>query len=187
MKRLFVALAAVALLSFMVTSAASIPGVIPYFTLDKLDYNPGDSGSISIIIRNLSDNPIQLKNVTVVFERWMKYTIDGWDEAGNWTIDLSDMTPISANSSIALDDIRFTVPSDARAVSTDADITIQTNQGPIYQELDINVRSPSELVLVRSLENIVTLLTLGALLAIIGAVIIAAAIFLTGRRPAPIA
>lgn len=182
MKRLFVAVTVIALLSLFASSAAA--QVTTYFTLDKLQYNPGDKGTISIIIRNLSDDPIQLKNVSLVFDNWMKYTLDGWDEAGNWTIDLTDMAAISANTSIALDDISFTVPTDARAVSTEVDITINTNQGPISRELNIYVRSPGELTMVRSLENIVTLLTLGALLAIIGAVIIAAAIFLTGRRPA---
>ena len=184
MKKLFVALLAMALLSLALAPSVFAGAVVAYVSLDKVQYTPGEKGTISIILRNVGEDPIEVKNVSIMFDNWMMYTLDGWDEAGNMTIDYSDLDPIGSNKTIELEDISFTVPTDGRATSTSVDVRIYTNEpAPMHYEEYISVVNPEVLSLQRSMDNIVTLLTLVAILAIISAIIIAVAIFLSGRKP----
>ena len=184
MRKLFVTLMATAILSLMLVYPVAANGVDVYVGFSKRQYAPGEQGSFSITIRNTGDNPIEVKNVSVVFESWMMYTVDGWDELGNQTIDYSDLAPIGSNKTAPLDDVSFTVPTDGRAMSTDVYIRIYTDKQVLTEYEHVDVVEPEVLNLQRSLDNIVTLLTLVAILAIISAIIIAAAVFLSGRRPA---
>jgi hypothetical protein len=172
------------MLSLTLASSVRANGVEAYVNFDKVEYRPGEQGTISITIRNNSGDPIEVKNVSVVFSNWMMYTVDGWDELGNKTIDYSDLDPIGSNKTVALDAVSFTVPSDGRAVSTHVDILVYTNKPvPIQYDAYVTVVDPSTLGLLRAMDNIVTLLTIVAILAIISAIVIAAAVFLSGRRP----
>jgi hypothetical protein len=184
MRKLFVTLIATAILSLMLVYPVAANGINVYINLDKRQYASGEQGTVSITIRNTSESPIEVKNVSIVFDSWMMYTVDGWDALGNKTIDYSDLAPIGSNKTVALQDVSFTVPTDGRAVSTDVYIRIYTDKQVLTQYAHIDVVEPEVLNLQRSLDNIVTLLTLVAILAIISAVIIAAAVFLSGRRPA---
>ncbi len=184
MKKLFVALVAVALLFLMFSPSALAGDYNAYVSLDKVQYTPGEQGKISILIRNIGEDPMEIKNVSIVFDNWMMYTVDGWDESGNKTIDYSDLDPIGSNKTVALQDVSFAVPTDGRATSTSVDIWIYTNEpAPKHYEDYISVVNPEVLNLQRTMDNIVTLLTLVAILAIVSAIIVAAAIFLSGRRP----
>ncbi|MGB9135407.1 MAG: hypothetical protein WCC63_07510 [Candidatus Bathyarchaeia archaeon] len=184
MKKLFVALVAVALLSLMFSPSALAGDYYAYVSIDKVQYTPGEQGKISILIRNIGEDPMEIKNVSIVFDNWMMYTVDGWDESGNKTIDYSDLDPIGSNKTVALQDVSFAVPTDGRATSTSVDIWIYTNEpAPKHYEDYISVVNPEVLNLQRTMDNIVTLLTLVAILAIVSAIIVAAAIFLSGRRP----
>jgi len=174
--------------SIVLAPSVGANSVNAYSKLDKVQYAPGEQGTISITLRNLAlDEPIELYNVTVIFEYWMLYTIDGWDEIGNWTIDYSDLDPIGSEKSIELDDIQFTVPTDGRAAdtlgSTPVDMYLHTSKGVLHEEQRINVISPSTHSLQGAMDNVVLLLSVGAILAIVSAIIIAAAVFLSGRRP----
>jgi len=112
------------------------------------------------------------------------YTVDGWDEQGNWTIVYSEPITVGSNKTVALDDVSFTVPTDGRATSSDVHIWIFTNKpNPLHEQDYIMVADPYTQSLLRSMDNIVVLLTVVAILAIISAIIIAAAVFLSGRRP----
>jgi hypothetical protein len=113
----------------------------------------------------------------------MLYTADGWDELGNRTIVYSDVI-VPTNQSMILDDISFTVPTDGRARSTPVQLWIYTNKPyPITRAEGITVVSPTQQHLMRTMDNIVVLLTVAAILAILGAIIIASAVFLSARRP----
>lgn len=186
MRKLFVTLIATAILSLMLAYPVAANGTEVLINLDKRQYAPGEQGTFSITVRNTSENPIEVKNVSIVFGSWMMYTVDGWDELGNQTIDYSDLAPIGSNKTVALEDVSFTVPTDGRATSTYVYVKVYTDkqmltpQTPSY----VDVVEPEALNTQRSLDNIVTLLTLVAILAIISAIIIAAAVFLSGRRPA---
>jgi hypothetical protein len=184
MRKLFVTLIATAILSLMLVYPVAANGIDVYINLDKRQYAPGEQGTISITIRNTSESPIEVKNVSIVFSNWMMYTVKGWDALGNKTIDYSDLAPIGSNKTVALQDVSFTVPTDGRAVSTDVYIRIYTDKQVLTQSTHIDVVEPEVLNLQRSLDNMVTLLTLLSILAIISAIIVAAAVFLSGRRPA---
>jgi len=184
MRKLFVTLVVMALLSLMLAYPVAANGIEVYVNLDKRQYASGEQGTLSITIRNTSENPIELKNVSIEFDSWMMYTVDGWDELGNKTIDYSDLDPIGSNKTVALEDVSFTVPTDGRATSTHFDVWVYSNTQTLHYSDYINVVDLSTQSLLRALDNIVTLLTLVAILAIISAIIIAAAVFLSGRRPA---
>jgi hypothetical protein len=184
MRKLFVTLIATAVLSLMLVYPVAANGVDVYIDFDKRQYAPGEQGTFSFTVRNTGEDPIEIKNVSIVFDTWMMYTADGWDELGNKTIDYSDLDPIGSNKTVALQDVSFTVPTDGRAASTDVYIRIYTNKQVLTKYAHIDVVEPEVLNLQRSLDNIVTLLTLVAILAIISAIIVAAAVFLSGRRPA---
>jgi hypothetical protein len=184
MRKLFVTLMAAAILSLVLVYPVVANGVDVYINFNKTEYAPGEQGTFSIVMRNTGDSPIEVKNVSVTFDSWMMYTVDGWDKLGNMTIDYSDLAPIGSNKTSALDDVSFTVPTDGRATSTDVYIRIYTDKQVLTQHEYVNVVAPEVVNLQRSLDNIVTLLTLVAILAIISAIIIAAAVFLSGRRPA---
>jgi len=173
--------------TIMLAPSVVANGVYAYSKLDKVQYAPGEQGTISITLRNTGDEPIELYNVTVIFTDWMLYTIDGWDEIGNWTIDYRDLDPIGSDKTIELDDIQFTVPTDGRAASTwgstPVHMYLHTTKGILHEQQYINVISPSTYNLQKAMDNVVLLLSVGAILAIISAIIIAAAVFLSGRRP----
>lgn len=155
-----------------------------YMGLDKVQYEPGGQGTISITIRNTSVDPIEVKNVSIQFTGWMMYTADGWDELGNWTVVYSTPITVGSNKTVALDSISFTVPNDGRAESTYVNILIYTNKAsPLYKQEYVRVIDPYTQSYLRALDNIVMLLTVVAILAIVSAIIIAAAVFLSGRKP----
>ena len=186
MRKLFVTLIATAVLFLVLVYPVAANGTEVLVNLDKRQYAPGEQGSFSLTIRNTSENPIEVKNVTIMFANWMMYTVDGWDELGNQTIDYTDLAPIGSNKTVALEDVSFTVPTDGRAMSTSVYVQVYTDKQVLTPHTTpyITVTEPQVLNLQRSLDNIVTLLTLVAILAIISAIIVAAAVFLSGRRPA---
>jgi len=168
----------------IVIGSVGANGVTVHVNLDKVQYESGGQGKISITIRNTSDDPIEVKNVSIQFASWMMYTVDGWDELGNWTVVYSEPITVGSNKTVALEDISFTVPTDGRATSTYVYLWIYTNKpSPLYQWETVSVIDPFDQSRLRALDNIVMLLTVVAILAIISAIIIAAAVFLSGRRP----
>lgn len=184
MKRIALVLIAVTMLSLALGSSVRADDVEAYVNFDKAEYRPGEQGTISITIRNAGTSPIEVKNVTIAFAKWMTYTEDGWDELGNKTISYSSPLIIGSNTTDALDAISFTVPTDGRAVSTRVDILVYTNRpAPIGYSATVTVVDPSTLSLLRAMDNMVTILALVAVSAIIAAVIIAAVVFLSARRP----
>lgn len=191
MKKIVVILMALAMFSML--SMSSVEGqrdkVEVWVSLDKTPYEPGDQGEIHVTIRNTGEDPIEIRNMTIQFTSWMFYTEDGWDSLGNQTIVLDPVVIVSSDAAVALDEIAFTVPSDARGISTLVDLSIYTNQGEVPEwairgwNSRIEVISAYDLRSLRAMDNIVTLLTVVAVLAIVSAIIIASAVFLSGRRP----
>jgi len=189
LRKLVTILFTLAMLAVVLVPSVKAQGIEAWVSLDKMAYEPGQQGTISITIRNTGDDPIEVKNITIEFNDWMLYTEDGWDPLGNMTVVYSPAIIITSNSSVALDAITFTVPNDARGHSTSADLSIYTNKGRLssYYIMGwndwISVIDSSQLRYLRALDNIVLLLTVVAILAIVSAIIVAAAVFLSGRRP----
>jgi len=171
----------------ILVQSVSANGIDVFVNKDKVEYGPGDNGAISIIIRNTSEDPIEIRNVSIQFTNWMMYTVDGWDEVGNRTIVYSDVIFLASNQSVALEDISFTVPTDGRAQSTNVELWVYTNKpSPLHPRPRaeyIDVVSSYQQNILRSMDNIVLLLTVAAILAILSAIIIASAVFLSARRP----
>lgn len=185
MRRKIIVLLVFATLSLVLMPLVYANGIHVYVNKDKYEYAPGETGTISVVLRNTGNDPIEVHNVSIQFTAWMMYTVDGWDELGNDTIVYDEAIVVGGNKTVALEDISFTVPSDGRAVSTNVELWIYSNlPGPLqpYAE-QINVVPSSQRSILRALDNIVVLLTVAAILAILGAMIIAAAVFLSARRP----
>lgn len=177
---------ALAMLSIML--APSVGASSYYVYVNQKIYNPGERGTIHVVIDNSGDEPIELKNVTIMFTSWLRLTEDGWDKKGNFSIVFDEPILIPSNTTHALDPIEFTVPDDSRAVTSSVHVGLGTSKA-IYWEwhtvssATVYLAAPEDQILLRDLDNIAMLLTVVAVLAIIGAIIIAAAIFLSGRRP----
>ncbi|MCW4051738.1 MAG: hypothetical protein NWE78_00840 [Candidatus Bathyarchaeota archaeon] len=187
MKRKIIVLLVFATLSLVLMPLVYGNGIQVYVSKDKYEYAPGEKGTISIVLRNTGRDPIEVYNLTIEFTAWMKYTADGWDELGNDTIVYDEAIVVSSNKTVALEDISFTVPTDGRATDTNVELWIYTNlQQPLhpypYAE-QINVVPSYQRSILRAMDNIVVLLTVAAILAILSAIIIAAAVFLSARRP----
>jgi len=192
LRKYALAIFAVAILSAILVKHVDANGIDVYINLNKVEYEPGEQGTIYVSIRNTSEDPIEVKKIYVEFSNWMLYTEEGWDELGNMTIVYSPPIQIpSENGTVDLDPISFTVPTDGRATSTSARIFAQTNEGLVqgYTGFGTAARVPivsviesSNRSLLRAVDNIVVLMTVVAILAIVGSIIIAAAVFLSGRR-----
>jgi len=192
LRKYALAIFAVAILSAILVKHVDANGIDVYINLNKVEYEPGEQGTIYVSIRNTSEDPIEVKKIYVEFSSWMLYTEEGWDELGNMTIVYSPPIQIpSENGTVDLDPISFTVPTDGRATSTSARIFAQTNEGLVqgYTGFGTAARVPivsviesSNRSLLRAVDNIVVLMTVVAILAIVGSIIIAAAVFLSGRR-----
>ena len=187
MKKLFTVFLVFAALSMILVPLANANGVEVFVHKDKVEYGPGDQGTLSIVIRNTSEDPIEIRNISIQFTNWMMYTADGWDELGNRTIVYDPFIIVHTNQSMVLDVIGFTVPTDGRAQSTPVELWIYTNKdypiNPWPQAEYIQVVSPTQQHLLRSMDNIVLLLTVASILAILSAIIIASAVFLSARKP----
>jgi len=189
LKKLVIILLALAMFSMVSVPSVRAQDIEGWVSVDKNTYEPGEQGAIYITIRNTGDDPIEVKNVTIEFTDWMIYTEDGWDPLGNKTIVYDPVIIVSSETAVALDEITFTIPNDARGHSTSVDLSIYTNKGKLHTYAikgwnnQIQVMDAYSLRYLKAMDNIVTLLTVVSILAIISAIIIAAAIFLSGRRP----
>jgi len=186
LKKLVVIVLALAILSIVLTPSVGASSYNVY--VDKRIYNPGERGTIYIVIDNDADEPIEIKNVTIMFSNWLRLTEDGWDEKGNFSIVFDESIAVLSNTTHALDPIEFTVPDDSRAVTSSVYIGLGTSKAISWDwhtvsSATVYLAQPENQILIRDLDNIVMLLTVVAILAIIGAIIIAAAVFLSGRRP----
>lgn len=187
LRRKISVLLVLATLSLVVMPLVYANGLQVYVNKDKYEYMPGEKGTISIVLRNTGRDPVEVYNLTIQFTAWMMYTVDGWDELGNDTIVYDEAITVGSNKTVALEDISFTVPTDERAVDTNVEVWIYTNlPAPLhpqpYAEY-ISVVPSYQRSILRAMDNIVVLLTVAAILAILSALIIAAAIFLSARRP----
>jgi len=146
---------------------------------DKHEYSPGQTGKLYIAYNNIGEDPVTIRNITVVFEEWWAYINDAW--VGNLTYEPSEDEKTIAEHSIRVFQISFTVPSDGRARETKAEIKVYTN----LPHPDAPSEKPKISVFETPvyMEQIITLFTIQVVLLIVCTIIIAATIFLSARRP----
>jgi hypothetical protein len=150
------------------------PAVLTIWT-DRTKYGPGEKGTLYIAYFNDLSAAVEIKNITLTYVSWNAYINNAW--VGNETRKLTGVSLVS-NDKRVFSDITFTVPSDGRAVTTRVDVEIWTDHGLKSAYTYISVPDTP-----RSLEQIVTLLTVLVVLVIVCSIIIAAAVFLSARRP----
>jgi hypothetical protein len=177
-------------LSSPLTYAAPPATVNIYAWTDKAIYEPGESGNLTIVIRNdRMDVDLILYNITIEYP-WFAYTGKEWD--GNDTIIVNDQLMKGEVKTFVR---KFTVPSNGRVTNCmlqpkEIKITAYVNEYPYHYSPEegkkpiIYVRSmPLYSVSVIDWDKAITLFTIQAVLLIVCTIIIAAVIFLSTRRP----
>lgn len=160
-----------------------------YAWTDKTYYNPGESGKLTVVIRNdRTDHDLILYNVTVVFP-WFVYTGEKWE--GNNTVILSPPVTLQKNGGVSKHVIDFTVPSDGRALfsayypQAEIYIEVAVDKDPYRygKNVPIYIKSAPLYMSLEDADKLITLFTVQVILVIVCTIIIAAAIFLSIRRP----
>lgn len=144
---------------------------------NKVDYSPGESGTLYIRFYNHYGGAITVEKVYIAFTAWQAYIKDKWE--GNLTINTNQAV---ADKAVFTNETRFTVPNDGRAVNTPVMIIIETKErGTIISRSEACIISVPATP--PSMNTIVTLLTVLLLLVVVCAVGVSMAIFLSARRP----
>lgn len=158
-----------------------------YAWTDKIYYEPGESGKLTIVIRNDgTDFDLILYNITIRYP-WFAYTGEKWE--GNDTINLSPLPTLEKNGGSKALAAEFTVPMDGRVTSlygpSSILITAYVDKLPYCYNGSaiIYVKSTPFFISIENLDKLITLLTVQIVLLIVCTVIIAAVIFLSPRKP----
>jgi hypothetical protein len=176
----------IAALAILVLSPAThaSTNISVYGYTDKTNYNPGDTVTVTVFIYEAGTDTINLINVTVVYP-W--YSII-W--GGNQTISAHNYA-ISTGGSWNFT-ATFTIPTDGRASIGSGSTTISyyykvgstVSQGSATPDsLDLHINSVPFYMSLANMGTLITVIMVQAVLLIISALIIAAAVFLSKRRP----
>lgn len=141
---------------------------------DKAEYGPGETGTLYIRFYNYGDSALTIKNITVVYESWQAYRNNQWE--GNQTIIVNQAV---ISKGVYANETKFTVPTDGRAATTSVSVTFEmypSGSTHVHYTIDV-VQTP------KYMDQIVMILTVQAVLLIVCTAIIAAALFLSARRP----
>ncbi len=178
-KILALSLLCISAILFAPLAQAGGPSEIVTAWTDKHEYSPGQTGKLYIAYNNIKEDPVTIRNITVVFSEWWAYVNDAW--VGNLTYKPSEDEKTIAEHTTRVFEISFTVPSDGRARWTEAEIEVYTNL-PYSDEPS---RNPQISVFETPvyMDQIITLFTIQVVLLIVCTIIIAATIFLSARRP----
>ena len=155
-------------------NAAAVVRIYGY--VDKAQYQSGDEGKLKIWIVNEGDEDLILQNISVTYP-WNSYL--PWE--GNESLEkLGKVVLIEGNTTYEFD---FTIPSDGRAISWGSiSIYVETDKDTESTTIPMSIASPPTRLEVKDMDNVITLFTVQIVIAIIAALIIAAAVFLSGRR-----
>lgn len=179
MKRKIIVMLAMTLLSAILfvplTKAQVTPAFQVYAWVDKLQYAPGDSGTIYITIRNDMADEVYIYNITVIYP-WHAYVEDHWE--GNDTIEVK--TVVERDGGVLNKEFTFEVPKDGRAaVSDDIDVYVYTDElGVQYKPAVISVANPPVHMALTDMDMWMTSLTVAI---VICTIILAIVIFLSTR------
>jgi len=155
----------------------ALPKANIYGYVDKAQYLRGEEGTLKIWIVNEGTEDLILQNITVTYP-WNAYL--PWE--GNDSLKkIGAVILISGNTTHEFD---FTVPSDGRALSYGAiRVDVVTDEDEPTVNIPISIANPPMSFNLEDMDNLITLITVQIVVAIVAALIIAAAVFLTGRRP----
>ena len=176
-----------AVFSWIPSYAQQFPETVNiYAWTDKTYYEPGESGKLTIVVRNdRKDVDLILYNITITYP-WFAYTGEKWE--GNETITVGE-TLLKNGGNVKTFTRPFTVPPDGRAVTYTygARITVRANvdKSPFHYEAYpyIYITSVPYLMSISDWDKLMTLVTIHVVLVIVCTIILAATIFLSRRRP----
>lgn len=161
--------------------AQAFPTVSVYGYTDKSQYKPGETVTLKFWIYNWGPEDIILRNVSIRYPWYSPI----WD--GNVTIKNINEALLKDENWTPPQTFTFTIPTDGRAISGNIDIsfifTYGGNQYPRSEDIPLSVASAPWFMSFENMDKIVTLFTVLVVLVIVCTVIIAATIFLAGRRP----
>jgi len=155
-----------------------------YAWTDKASYDPGESGTLTIVIRNdRKDVDLILYNITIEYP-WFAYNGEKWE--GNDTIIIGET--LLRSGGVKTYTKTFTVPTDGRIASATnggkIEIKANVDKAPYSYtgETTIYIRGVAYPMSIQEWDKMITLLTIQAVLMIVCTIIIAAIIFLSTRR-----
>jgi len=185
LKRKIIAMLAMTLLSAILF--ASLTKAQPptekfyvYAWVDKLQYEPGDSGTLYITIRNDLKTEVYIYNITIEYP-WHAYVEDHWE--GNDTIEVK--TAIERDGGVINKESKFEVPKDGKAITagtSQIDVVVWTDElgleGPDSPVL-ISVANPPVHMAVKDMNTWMTSLTV---VIVVCTIILAIVVFLSTRK-----
>ena len=177
---LTLSLICISIILFVPLTHAGGPSDILTMWTDKPAYSVGQVGKLYITYNNIGGNPVTIRYITVIFEKWWAYDKAKSQWIGNITYTPSDAEKTITEHTVRVYEIGFTVPSDGRAVETNANIKVYTTPDEPRAVSTIKISVVETPVY---MEQIITLLTIQVVLIIVCTIIIAATIFLSVRRP----
>lgn len=104
-------------------SAIAQPSMSVYVWTDKSQYKPGEKGTLKISILNEGDEPIEIRNFTIVYP-WFAYDAKEGKWVGNETIELEPAEILVSKGGEYYKPVEFTIPSDGRATMENNEVTI---------------------------------------------------------------
>lgn len=145
-----------------------------YAYTDKVQYMPGDTGTLKIWVYNSGTEGVFMENVTIEYP-W--YSAFIWE--GNETINTTDPITAKGNWSITR---TFTVPKDGRAQSGNIRIFVETDKVDRQKNVYLSIADNPTAASVRYMEQVTTLLSALVVLVLVCTFIVAVAIFLSARK-----
>jgi len=176
---LLILLFAVALL-VPLCEAAFVPNAVNvYVWVDKTQYNPGETVTLHYTVVNDRASDIVLKEIRIEFP-WFMYVKDHWE--GNQTLKINKV--LTAKGAPYYNYTTFTIPNDGRAFIFGSSTAIfDFDATDISKEININVANPPIHSSVREMDTVILLMAVLTILIVICTALIAAAIFLSTKKP----
>jgi hypothetical protein len=162
----------------LTTRVNAFASIAIYGYVDKPQYMLGDTGTLKIWVVNDGTEDVILKSVTIKYP-WNGFYI--WE--GNETIDdINAVIPPGGNWSTSR---TFTVPTDGRATGGSIYVHVVTDKVTETEPnlITMKVASAPAYGSLQDMDKLVTLFTVQTVLLIVCTIIIAATIFLSGRKP----
>jgi hypothetical protein len=177
--KLLIISVATILVALALAPLVSASPIIDGYT-DKPQYKPGETVTLKFWIYNPDAQGIFLKNVTITYP-WYNLL---WD--GNQTIKYTTTVGLLEGQNRS-ETVTFTIPTDGRAEGGDIVIIVTyESSGSIIQafgDVPLNVASVPYYSAFENMDRLLMLITVLVVLVILGAIIIAATIYLTMRKP----
>jgi hypothetical protein len=165
------------MLSAIVPSVFADIDVGIYGYVDNIQYTGGDEGQLMIWILNEGTEAFILQNLTIIFP---------WNNAIPWEgniteVDLDEAISVGKNKTFTFD---FTIPDDGRALSYSSIRAYAFIDDNLYEAvIPMNIANPPYVMAFDEMNNLITLITVQIVITLLAAIILAAAIFLSGRAP----